>query len=336
MPFGTLWRSSHIRELKRTANFACLTIAVMALTGCGLLPFGDTNNTQNSAPRPPVSTDNAAQPAVTAADPAADTMTESGTASMVPDGYTQVPAPIPAALTPPIDPVIAAGPLQLGEDGPMGALGINLEEYFDDNADIDTRVSRVERAVTAIQKDLRTLAPPIKRLITVERDIQALVAQLADFVEAPPPPEPAPAPVQMAPMPSAAPMPTMNAQQKSHMISGGKTIAGSSGVTVGRLRTGEHPDKSRIVLDASGPTTYRYDLDNEEMLLVIELPQAGWTGKMQETIRKSPVIAGYSVHPFNGGSRVIVQLKKRTSIAYEIAIRPNGNKNYRIVIDLKK
>jgi len=259
----------------------------------------------------------------------------------------QVPAP-PPGLAPPIDPIIAAGQLQLGEDGPMGALGVNLGDYFDPDAPLERRVTRVERAITAIQNDLKTLAPPIKRLITVERDIQELVAQLADFVAEPPAtPPPAMQPVQAsytAPI-SSPPMnmggvispnaPVLSSTHSGNVISGGKQAAGSA--TINRLRTGEHKDKTRIVLDASGPTSYRYDLDNSENILVIELPNASWSGKQQETIRKSPLVASYNVYPASGGgSRVVIQLKRSTSIKYEIAIRPNGNKNYRIVLDLKK
>jgi len=277
----------------------------------------------------------------------ADDMPSIDTPKAIPDGYKQVPMP-PPEISPPLDPILVAGRLQLGENAPMGALGVNLEEYFDQDADANTRIKRVERAVDAIQKDLKTLAPPIKRLITVERDIQALVAQLAEFVETPPatnavtPKTGQSMSSKSAPTPGTiyaggAPMSVTNALPSNSIFSGGNTGYSGGMVSIKRLRTGEHKDKTRIVLDASGPTNYRYELDNDEKLLIIDLPSSSWSGNNHSSIKKSPLIASYSAHSSpEGGSRVVIQLKKKTSIKYEGVIKANGNKDYRIVIDLKK
>ena len=327
MPFGTLRPSGRIRDIKHVAFTTCLFVMILGLTGCGFLPFGNDQKTQSPVP-PPQYTE----------------VNEQDGMSSSPDGYKQVAAPAPAVpITPPLDPVVSAGPLQLGEEGAMGSLGVNLEAYFDPELDLDTRVKRVERAVSAIQHDLKTLAPPIKRLITVERDIQALVSQLADFVEAPKQQiktEPVSIPAAMQaptamPLPPKAPMAITHANRGS-IISGGKQMGGG-GVTVLRLRTGEHPDKTRIVLDVNGPPSYRYDLDNAEGLLVIDLPNANWQGKQSEIFKKSPTISSFNVHSMNGsGQRVVMQLKKSTTVKYESVYKPNGKSFYRIVIDLKK
>ncbi|MCB9990420.1 MAG: AMIN domain-containing protein [Rhodospirillales bacterium] len=246
-------------------------------------------------------------------------------------------------MAPPMDEIIAAGPLQLGPEGTMGSLGVNYDSYLDSRADQDTRLSRVERAVTALHRDVKTLAPPILRLITVERDIQALVAQLAELTQAPAVPASAPAayiPTPVSPAGTTVRQPAYQpaATAPKQTGSGGMTnTAGKGSVTVHKLRTGEHPDKTRIVLDVSGPASYRYDLDNKEHLLVIELPGANWAAPTQWKAKsKSPLLASYSVTPMDNGQRVVIQLKKDTSVKYETVIKANGYKDYRIVIDLKK
>lgn len=335
MPFGTLRSSDCIREFKRLIATASMIVMILALTGCGFLPFGDKTNTNTP---PPVA------------------QTSSDSESSSPDGYKQVPAPAPPIVTP-MDPVIAAGALQLGTEGSMGSLGLNLEEYFDKNADEPTRIKRVERAVTAIQNDLKTLMPPIQRLITVERDIQELVAQLAEFIQAPPPPpaaitprvtkvssHAAKSPQSLHQSPAGAihaPTPKTthySSPASNNRISGGyKNPAAKGGATIKSLRIGEHKTKTRIVLDASNPASYHYDLDNGENLLVIDLPGTSWSGKKQWKSSKSPLLSSYNVYPIDGGgSRVVIQLKKGTSIGYETVLKANGNKNYRIVLDLKK
>ncbi len=334
MPFGTLRSSDRILEFKSFIATACMIVMILALTGCGFLPFGDKAVTSAPAPTAQLQPDS-----------------EDESPAQALDGYEQVPAPAPIMLTP-MDPVIAAGPLQLGSKDSMGSLGLNLEEYFDKDADEPTRISRVERAVTAIQKDLQTLAPPIQRLITVERDIQELVAQLALLAQSPSSLKPVAAKAKPA---AASPqslyqspagtrqapktvMSTQSSRSSMNSSSGGYRDPAARGAeTVRSLRIGEHKTKTRIVLDVSGPATYRYDLDNGEMLFVIDLPNTGWSGKKQWKSSKSPLLASYNVYPTDGGgSRVVLQLKKGTSVSYETVLKANGNKNYRIVLDLKK
>lgn len=351
MPFGTLRPSGRIRGLKALRTTACHIVMILALTGCGLLPFGNKDNTQTPVDPPPQSTltpetltDSTLPPESIL--PSDDAVSPDGVLLPVdpaaPEGYVQVPAqaPAPAPELPPPDLVAAAGPLQLGPEGAMGSLGLNLESYFGEAADTEERLTRVERALTAIHRDLRILAPPILRLITVEQDIQALVTQLTQLAQASPRTAAPAGAVPLTPTqagtgsPGAAPPRTPAAQQGS----GGPPRAAPTGpVTVERLRLGEHADKTRIVLDVSGPATYRYDIDNGENILVIEIPEAGWSGKLQEQVAKSPVLASWNVFPMEaGGSRVILQLKKDTSVVYESVIKPNGYDDYRIVIDLKK
>lgn len=352
MPFGAPRPSGRIRGLKRLRTASCSIIAILALTGCGLLPFGDKDNTQSPVNPPPFSTpapealpetltDSAASPGG-APPPEGVPPPMEGTefaGAEAPEGYVQVPAPAPAPPPPPLDPILAAGALQLGPEGTMGSLGLNLDGYFDDTEEVPERLTKVERAVTAIQRDLKIIAPPILRLITVEQDIQALITQLTQLAQSPPRAASPPGAASLQPIPAgtgsagAAPPPTRAAQQ-----GGGTPRAAPTGpVTVERLRLGEHADKTRIVLDVSGPASYRYDVDNAEQLLVIEIPEAGWSGKLQEQVAKSPVLASWNVFPMEGGgSRVILQLKKDTSVVYESIIKPNGYDDYRIVIDLKK
>jgi len=347
MPFGALRPSGRIRGFKGLRTAACLIAMITALTGCGLLPFGNKDNSQSPVAPPPqseITPQTEPQHLETIAIP------PDGTVAVVDpsaspeglEGYIQVPAPEPAPPPPPLDPVLAAGALQLGPDGTMGSLGLNVEEYFGEATELSDRITRVERVVSALQRDIRILAPPILRLITVEQDIQALVTQLTQLAQAPPPSRASPGAVPLyqparagssgTPPASASPPPP------AKVSSGGSQAPSASGpVTVDKLRLGEHADKTRIVFDVSGPATYRYDLDNAEKLLVVELPQAGWADATQGSPGKSPVLASYTVTPMDGGgSRVIMQLKKDTSVVYETVIKPNGYDDYRIVIDLKK
>lgn len=354
MPFGSLRPSGRIRGYKRLGTAFCLIVMILALTACGLLTPGGKEKKRESAPPPPEASapQNPAQTQDSAAiihgQPPLPLQTESPAPAdndNVLEGYTQVPAPVPAPAPPPapVDPVLAAGPLQLGPDGTMGSLGLNLEDYFTDSADPEDRLTKMERVVGAMQRDLRTLAPPIVRLISVEQDIQELVAQLSQLAQNRSPPG------AMSAAYNAVPLHTppagaggaggagTSAVQSAAQSGGYANPAAKGQAVVHGLRLGEHKDKTRIVLDVGGAASYRYDLDNGEHLLVIELPDTQWSGKTADTLRKSPVIASWSVAPMEGGSRVIVQLKKETAVTYETVIKPgSGGGDHRIVLDLKK
>ncbi len=114
-----------------------------------------------------------------------------------------------------------------------------------------------------------------------------------------------------------------------------KTTA--DGPSVVQFRLGEHGDRSRIVLDASGPLSYAADLDNSELLLVIELKGAAWAAPAGQLFgAQNPLIASYKVQTMDGGqgTRLIVQLKKPVKIATEGKIPADGQNGFRVYMDL--
>lgn len=125
------------------------------------------------------------------------------------------------------------------------------------------------------------------------------------------------APAQAAPSPAPAPR--------------------AGGVSVMDVRIGEHPDKVRIVLDLSGASAYTADLDNGEHILVIELDDAGWSAAATKNFGTLPVIASYSTEAMgNTGTRLVLQLKKSTSIKYKADVAAEGGAGRKIIIDLAK
>ena len=90
---------------------------------------------------------------------------------------------------------------------------------------------------------------------------------------------------------------------------------------------------TRLVLDLSGAVKYKYDLDNTENLLVIELMGAQWSDKMSETIKGSPLIQSWAVQKMDGdqGSRLIINLHKAAKVSKESAL----SNPHRIMFDLQ-
>lgn len=254
------------------------------------------------------------------------------------------------------------------------ARGVNLETLFaEDIKDPVDRVKRVENAVVELRRDFDSVLPAIVRLSAVEQDMQELLTQLdsllrseppaanaaypasapaassMDAVSAPaslnPPAQapPAQAPPVAAPPPAAAPAaaPAATAQPVPETpappaVSAPAPAASPGGVTVTALRVGEHPGKTRMVFDMTGASAYRYDLDNAENILVLEISGAGWSAPATQSFARSPLLQSYSTQSMDGGgTRVIMQLKRAAAVAYEAALKPEGSSGHRLVIDLK-
>lgn len=218
--------------------------------------------------------------------------------------------------------------------------------FTEDIRDPLKRIKRVENAVLDLQQQFDTLLPSMSKLTVLEQNIRKMTEQMGILLDGSSSSSAmnyTTRPVYSAPgtfsTSTASPvnlMPTGHMASKMPQQKQTKMIAGT--VKVKKLRLGTHKSKTRIVLDVSGPTAYHYDLDNNEHLLVIELPDAGWSGQREWSSRKAPLISSYTVQPLsnNAGSRVIIQLKHDTSVVYETTIPADGFSDYRIVLDLSR
>ena len=108
--------------------------------------------------------------------------------------------------------------------------------------------------------------------------------------------------------------------------------AGSSQLV--NIRTGEHPGKTRLVMDTTAPAQFRTALDNNERILVIELPNTTFTKPLSGQLSKSPYVARYVAEAMGNGSRVIVELKQPARIVKQMVLTPTGPNGHRVMVDL--
>lgn len=104
---------------------------------------------------------------------------------------------------------------------------------------------------------------------------------------------------------------------------------------VRQLRIGEHPDKTRIVMDATAGLDFNIHNENQGRVLIVDLPAAGWDTAASMQAANSPLIESYQSQPDgNGGTRLFLSLKKDVRVLWAEALAPVGGKGHRIVIDL--
>jgi hypothetical protein len=111
---------------------------------------------------------------------------------------------------------------------------------------------------------------------------------------------------------------------------GGQTVASN-------VRIGEHPEKTRLVLDLSknDKPSFKTDLDNNEKILTLDLPGVTWGGATTGGSKVSGIIAGWSANKAeNGGSTLAITLKKSAKILSTQYINAEKGVPARLVIDL--
>lgn len=103
------------------------------------------------------------------------------------------------------------------------------------------------------------------------------------------------------------------------------------------VRFGEHPGRSRIVLDLSGPAPYQYAFDNASGTLSVTLKGAGWTAGPQGTVPRSPLLEGWSAQNGGSGDSVMtVRLRGPAKVVHEELIGPSEGRGHRLVLDIAR
>ncbi len=221
---------------------------------------------------------------------------------------------------------------------------LNPKNLFGKNLKSESeRLDRLERAVQDLRHEFDMTMPSIKRLMAVEGDIQELIVELRKMSEDPSLASPAPRkrtpasipqPVTREPQPlrpdpvAEKPTPPKTYQNKS------APPVQNGTASVYDIRIGEHPGKTRIVLDTNAKMDFSTDIDNGEKIMIIELPNAGWSARESQSFAKSSFISSYKVEPSGDGQMVIFQLKREARISYQQEIGSANGSGRRIVIDL--
>lgn len=265
-------------------------------------------------------------------------------------------------------------PLLLSESDtltPVGAVAAAPVSAAMDASSVNARISALEQAVGALRAEYNRMLPAFSNLNTTNERVQVLldqveaenarmngvaasapVAAAAPTLAAPPlssykapvpeddsvltpgavsKPEIVPAPVvaAKAPVPASAPVPTPAPKAEP-------AIQGKPGSSITGLRIGEHGAKTRIVFDTTAKTkpAFKFDIDNAEKVLLVDLPSSIWTGAPSGT-PSSPMISAWNAQVTSaGGSVIAVLLKKNARIVGTEFLKPEGKNSGRVVIDI--
>ncbi len=161
-------------------------------------------------------------------------------------------------------------------------------------------------------------------------------------------PEPTPAPRPHTPLPPPAvapPVPPSAVPAVANGMVPGAPIAIPAAYTppainvasIQNVRFGNHDGgKSRMVIDVSAASHFTFDIDNNEKLMVVEIPGTVWSaGPITRQLQDHPLVESMASSPDGqGGTRVVLQLKAPAKVLWSQAIPPAGGQGNRIVIDI--
>ena len=245
---------------------------------------------------------------------------------------------------------------------PASTLAVDFDAYFaQEIKDPNVRLMRLENAIIAMQRDFQNM-PEAQKIARYKEPLPVEDLVGPGESPAPPPvqtqsltpPEPAreviasggPEPIVPKDMVPEQKIAAKSAKPPSTPVyenvlpapkTPEKVVPVDTGPTrVTGLRVGTHKNKVRIVMDVSRKTLYTADLDNAENLLIVELPDSGWSASQTKNFGSNPVLKSYSVDPYNDGKGHIValELKSGSSILKQSQIPALSGGGTRIFIDL--
>ncbi|MCM2343116.1 MAG: AMIN domain-containing protein [Alphaproteobacteria bacterium] len=178
-----------------------------------------------------------------------------------------------------------------------------------------------------------------------DQDPEAAADHDAALTAAPTPPVPTPVPtpplaravVPPAVAPAYQPPPAATPVTPPAPVKASYTPPVLDVTAIQNVRFGQHDNgKSRLVIDVSAARDFRYDIDNNERILVLEIPGTVWNaGPVTKNILDHPLVQAMTASPDGqGGTRVVFQLLNSAQVLWSQAIPPSGSQGHRIVIDV--
>lgn len=130
------------------------------------------------------------------------------------------------------------------------------------------------------------------------------------------------------------PVPTVKPNIKPVVLGSGRVS--KQEVFVKNLRSGVHPDKTRIVIEISDVTEYRVTVDALRNVLRVKLTNTRWNISKQDKLKGSALLGTYIARQQKDNSVLLeIRLKDKAKIVGTMVLRPNLSSSHRIVIDLK-
>lgn len=193
----------------------------------------------------------------------------------------------------------------------------------------DNKISVLRDEVMRLQAEVNSLKPHIQKVDVIDAQLKQIASELDKIdgkyglVETP---KLKPQSAKPAKKPALKTAPKTSVPTQSMKVTSGSK-------EVGRVRFGKSGNATRVVLDLGASAKFSTDLDNEENLLVIELPDTKYSAKAQGT--GSGIVQSYTGKTSEDGTaQIVLQLKQAVKVSASETLPPNGPYGHRVYLDL--
>lgn len=217
----------------------------------------------------------------------------------------------------------------------------------------DEKIARLEQMVAELQREVVASRPQLAKIDVIEQKFKDLSLGLDkidatyNMKAAAPAPTPLPTPAVLPPVvkqiepapvavtppvkPVAVSPPAKPMEKKVEKV---EPVKAAGAKEVQSLRVGEQKGSTRLVLDLGQPVKVTSDIDNDEQILLIEIPGFAWKAPETKSYPSSPLIASYQATSDASGTHLVVQLKKAAKVVNSGALAASKDKGPRAVIDI--
>ncbi len=206
--------------------------------------------------------------------------------------------------------------------------------------DNNERFVRLETTVQGLANDFKQLKPAISRLVSIEKDLDALTFQLEKLLRQ----EQVPMVVETAPMmkmdalnnKSSNTVKPKSAATKKSSYKPAKSYI-KAGDFIHTMRVADHKGKARVVFETTEKLDYNVSIDNDERLVTISFPKGNLGSDPNSLRRFSSLFKNITQVKESSGSIIVFELAKDTKILGQERLKPGKNSSrHRFYIDFQK
>lgn len=193
----------------------------------------------------------------------------------------------------------------------------------------------LEKRVESLERQMRDAQPTLKKVDAMETHFKTLSLELGKITETyvqntkgeAPSVAPSKEPKDIVKESKVESKKESVKEPKKASVSKDVAAVGAS-LSVVAVRIGEQPKGiTRIVLDTTRATEIRYDLDNGEKLLVIDVPKAAWKGQSSSSVR-SALVKSYRATDDKDGTHLVIELKQTARVVATARLSPDHAKGH--------
>ena len=194
----------------------------------------------------------------------------------------------------------------------------NEENVLQKSQSIEERITTLEKNFLSLQQTIDKMSPAITKLLGIENEFDNLTFQLENLI-------------------NNGDFNNKDSREGELLTNDDVTDLENNSETgvIKKIRLGNHPEKTRIVIETTNNLNYRASVDNSKNKLVLLFTDTEVNMDFDEVLKTSSRFQSI-IKELNGReTKLVFQAKKAFSILSQEKIKSSEkHKNFRIIIDL--